>query len=62
MMCTVSSLMYILLADDTIFRSDFDIKLLSKKVSHEVNALSQWFSINKLLINLEKLEACYLQI
>ena len=43
---------YILFADDTtIFRSGYDIKLLSKEVSHELIALSKWFSIIKLLIN-----------
>ena len=55
-MCNVSSfLKYILFADDTtIFRSGNDIKSLSKEVNRELIAISQWFSINKLLINLEK--------
>ena len=55
-MCNVSSFFkYILFTDDTnIFRSGNDIKLLSKEVNHELIALSQWFSINKLLINVEK--------
>ena len=60
-MCNVSSfLRYILFADDTtIFRSGNDIKLLSKEVDHELIALSQWFSINKLLINLEKTQCMF---
>ena len=55
-MCNVSSFFkYILFADDTtILRSGNDIKLLNKEVNHELIALSQWFSINKLSINLEK--------
>ena len=52
-MCDVSSFFkYILFAvDTTIFRSGYDIILLSKEVSHELVALSQWFYINKLAIN-----------
>ena len=55
-MCNVSLLLnYILFADDTtILRSGNDIKLLHKEVNHELIALSKWFSINKLSINLEK--------
>ena len=55
-MCNVSSFSkYVLFADDTtIFRSGNDIKLLSKEVNHELIALIQWFSINKLSIDLEK--------
>ena len=55
-MCNISSFFkYILFADDTtIFRSGNDIKSLSKEVNHELIAISQWFSMNKLSINLEK--------
>ena len=55
-MCNVSSFFkYILFADDTtILRAGNDIKLINKEVNHELIALSQWFSINKLSINLEK--------
>ena len=56
-MCNVSSFiyMYILFAEDTtIFRSGNDIKVIGKEVNHELIAPSQWFSINKLMINLEK--------
>ena len=35
-------------------RSDNDIKSLSKEVNHELIAISQWFSINKLSNNIEK--------
>ena len=52
-MCNVSSfLKYILFQDGiTSSRSGYDIELLNKEISHEFIALSQWFSINKLLIN-----------
>ena len=52
-MCNVSSFFkYILFADDTTFlRSGNDIKLLNKEANHELIALRQWFSINKLSIN-----------
>ena len=55
--CNVSSFFkHILFVDDTaIFRSGYDIKVLSKEDSHELIGPSQWFSINKLSINLEKI-------
>ena len=37
----------------TIFISGNDIKLLRKEVNHELIALSQWFTINKLSMNFE---------
>ena len=53
-MCNASSFFkYIFFSDDTtIFRAGNDIRLLNKEVNQELIALSQWFSINKLSINL----------
>ena len=50
-----SFLKYVLFADDTtIIGACNDINLLNKEVNHELIALSQWLSIKKLSINLEK--------
>ena len=63
MMCNVSSFLGIsYLQMTTVFRSRYDIKLLSKEISHVLIALSQLFFINKLLINFKKLNTCHLQI
>ena len=62
-MCNASSfLKYVLFADDTtISRAGNDIKLLNKEVNHELIELSQWFSINKSSINLQKTQCMLLK-
>ena len=55
MICVMYLHFLSIFADDTtILRSGNDIKLINKDVNHELIALSQWFSINKLFINLKK--------
>ena len=55
-MCNVSNILkFILFADDTnIFCSGNNLKKLSELISQELNKLRDWFSVNKLSLNVSK--------
>ena len=55
-MCRVSDcLKFILFADDTnLFCSGYDIIKLSEVVTKELNKLKDWFAVNKLSLNVNK--------